>query len=300
MSSGADAGRPINGEDDVELAAMLRPLDGTRTVLARPDGARLHVLEAGVGAPVLLAHGYGGSLDQWSVVQPALVERGHRVIAYDHRAHGQSTPGNSGLSSRTLFEDLRAIVEHYDLHELTIVGHSMGTYAALGALGDISLQARVRLVVLASPQTGRMFKNALAARLLAPLALTRLATPLGRCRTISSMLVNLAVGADASPAAREASRRILAKLPHAATPLITIMDNESLEQLLPTLAVPIRVLWGTEDRLTPSWHAELITRTAPNAQLMRLPGIGHMVPWEAPDMIINAADPHDTPDSGYR
>jgi non-heme chloroperoxidase len=50
------------------------------------------------------------------------------------------------------------------------------------------------------------------------------------------------------------------------------------------------MLWGTEDIAAPAWHGQLIIDRAPHADLVRLPGIGHMVNWEAPDAITDAIE----------
>src|SRR5215831_2591940 len=95
------------------LPDLLRPLAGTEAMLERPDGTRLRVVEAGSGGDVLLVHGFGISADSWSLVQPALVARGRRVVAYDHRGHGRSTRGSDGIGSSQLRGDLQAVAEDY-------------------------------------------------------------------------------------------------------------------------------------------------------------------------------------------
>jgi pimeloyl-ACP methyl ester carboxylesterase len=64
------------------------------------------------------------------------------VIAYDHRGHGNATVGRDGFTTRALFDDLIAVVEHFDVHDLTIVAHSMGTFARMGALAVPAGSAR--------------------------------------------------------------------------------------------------------------------------------------------------------------
>jgi non-heme chloroperoxidase len=272
-------------------AAMLRVPQGTVGTLERPDGTRLHTLDAGTGTPVLLVHGGLASLNQWSLTQPALLDRGHRVIAYDHRGHGKSTLGRSGFTTRALFDDLVAVVEHFDLHDLTIVGHSMGTFASIGALAAPKLRARTRRVVLVSPMTGRLGSGSpRAIRMTLPLARSAVLPLLLRSRRARRLMAPRGLGHATSPDVREATERLLAAMPIAMAPRMRIFETETIEAVLPELDLPIRVLWGTADTAAPAWHGRLIVDRAPHADLVQLPGIGHMVNWEAPDAITDAIE----------
>jgi non-heme chloroperoxidase len=152
------------------LAEMLRVPTGTGEVVERPDGTRLWTTRAGSGRPVVLSHGIGITLGEWSLVMPELVERGFQVIAYDHRGHGKSTAGKDGYTEQALYDDLTAVVTHFDLDDAVLVGHSMGTAAVLGALAGPTLRPRVRAAVLAATTVGQIFEGApLPARLQAPL-----------------------------------------------------------------------------------------------------------------------------------
>src|SRR5262249_57818125 len=58
-----------------------------------------------------------------------LPRAGFRVIAYDHRGHGQSVAGTAGHSVENLALDLRTVLEAYDVRGAVLVGHSMGGVA---------------------------------------------------------------------------------------------------------------------------------------------------------------------------
>lgn len=236
----------------------------------------------------MLVHGYGIDATEWSLIQPALVDGGYRTIAYDHRAHGRSTIGSDGATSRALFDDLLGIAEHFDLHDAVIAGHSMGTFTTLGALAHPRLRARTRAAVLVSTETGHMLKGAPGARVLGPLARLGLMGAAGRSRWLGEQIAARAVGRGASAEIREATRLTLATVAGAAVPYIGVMQRETLEALLPALDVPLRLILGADDQLTPRWHSDLVVARAPDARLELLPGVGHMVNWEAPDVIVEA------------
>jgi pimeloyl-ACP methyl ester carboxylesterase len=80
----------------------------------------------GSGRPVVLIHGWPLSGRSWEAQVPALVEAGHRVVAYDRRGFGASSQPWDGYDYDTFTADLHALLEHLDLREVTLVGFSMG------------------------------------------------------------------------------------------------------------------------------------------------------------------------------
>jgi pimeloyl-ACP methyl ester carboxylesterase len=81
----------------------------------------------GTGQPVVLIHGYPLSGRAWDRQVPALLEAGHRVITYDRRGFGKSSQPATGYDYDTFAADLNMLLEHLDLREAVLVGHSMGT-----------------------------------------------------------------------------------------------------------------------------------------------------------------------------
>jgi len=81
----------------------------------------------GAGQPVVLIHGYPLSGRAWDKQVPALLEAGYRVITYDRRGFGQSSQPTIGYDYDTFAADLHALMEHLDLRDAVLAGHSMGT-----------------------------------------------------------------------------------------------------------------------------------------------------------------------------
>jgi non-heme chloroperoxidase len=110
----------------------------------------LYYEDHGGGQPVVLIHGYPLSGRAWDKQVPVLLEAGHRVITYDRRGFGQSSQPVAGYNYDTFAADLYALMEHLDLHDAVLAGHSMGTGEVtryLSAYGS----ARVAKGVLVSP-----------------------------------------------------------------------------------------------------------------------------------------------------
>jgi pimeloyl-ACP methyl ester carboxylesterase len=86
----------------------------------------LHYTDHGTGSPVVLIHGWPLSGRSWEKQVPALVEAGHRVIAYDRRGFGRSSQPWGPYDFDTLAADLHALLTALDLTGITLVGFSMG------------------------------------------------------------------------------------------------------------------------------------------------------------------------------
>lgn len=90
------------------------------------DGVNLFYRDWGEGKPVVFVAGWSLPSDQWNYQMLALLEQGMRVIAFDRRGHGRSSDPGRGYTLDTLADDLSAVLEALDLHEVTLVAHSMG------------------------------------------------------------------------------------------------------------------------------------------------------------------------------
>jgi pimeloyl-ACP methyl ester carboxylesterase len=94
------------------------------------DGVVLRGEQAGDGPPIVLLHGL--SATRRNVVQGSrhLIKRGYRLITYDARGHGVSSPGGS-YEYAELVDDLEAVLDHLDIDRTALVGSSMGAATAM-------------------------------------------------------------------------------------------------------------------------------------------------------------------------
>jgi non-heme chloroperoxidase len=86
----------------------------------------LHYTDQGTGRPVVLIHGWPLSGRSWEAQVAPLVEAGHRVVTYDRRGFGQSSQPWTGYDYDTFAADLDQLLSRLDLHDVTLVGFSMG------------------------------------------------------------------------------------------------------------------------------------------------------------------------------
>src|SRR5580658_368821 len=113
-------------------------------------GIEIYYKDHGTGQPVVLIHGYPLSGRGWDQQVPALLEAGYRVITYDRRGFGQSSQPVIGYDYDTFTADLSTLLEHLDLRDAVLVGHSMGTGEVTRYLGRYG-SARVAKGVLVAP-----------------------------------------------------------------------------------------------------------------------------------------------------
>jgi non-heme chloroperoxidase len=111
--------------------------------LTTTDGTEIYWTEQGTGRPVLFSHGWPLSSDAWQVELKMFADAGYRAIAHDRRGHGRSSKTGSGNDMDTYARDLAELVEHLDLRDLVVVGHSTGggevvRYAAQHGAGRVA------------------------------------------------------------------------------------------------------------------------------------------------------------------
>ena len=90
------------------------------------DDFGLYYKDWGHGKPVVFIHGWPLNADMWEYQMQSLARQGLRCIAYDRRGFGRSEQPAGGYDYDTLADDLKALLDTLDLHDVTLVGFSMG------------------------------------------------------------------------------------------------------------------------------------------------------------------------------
>ena len=113
------------------------------------DGTKLFVQDWGSGKPVLLLAAWTFNSSVWGSQIVALNAKGFRCVAPDRRGHGRSDMPMTGYDLDTLTDDVAAVIEQHDLHDVTIVAHSMGSIEAVNYLARHGADRIARLVLVA-------------------------------------------------------------------------------------------------------------------------------------------------------
>jgi pimeloyl-ACP methyl ester carboxylesterase len=278
---------------------LLAEPEGEETLITRPDGTVLRALAAGQGPPVVFVHGYTASVLEWNFVWDKLQARDFRVIALDQRGHGLSTLGSDGIGSEPMAADIAAVLEHFDVRDGVLVGHSMGGFVSIRAVLDHpELAQRLRGLVLFATWAGRVLDGAPQNRLQIPLLQHGILQRMLRNKTVAVLFGAAQCGARPSPAMISAFVESFNRHIDAHGPLLPIVRAFSVEDRYPRLgeiAVPTVVVVGSADRTTPPSHSHRMAAGIPRARLVTVPDAGHLLNWEATDELVEVIESFSVP-----
>ncbi|WP_307815727.1 alpha/beta hydrolase [Streptomyces sp. 7-21] len=278
------------------------PRSGFRTMtVVSTGGARLHTeIHGPDGAPtVVLVHGWTCRIAFWHPVLDELAAD-HRVVVYDLRGHGRTPPTPGACGTKALADDLCAVLDAtVPAGERAVVcGHSMGGMAVMAAADRPGLYARARAAVFCSTGADRLVPDstviplragALRSALQRRLLRTRL--PYGPVTPLSQRLVAaIALGPGAPPRLRARTARIVQSAPRRArAEWGAVLARLDLADRLGRLTLPVTLVHGEADRLTPPVHLERLASRLPEVtQTVLVPGAGHMTPLENPGAVAAA------------
>ncbi len=253
----------------------------------------LSYLDCGQGPTVLFIHGLLGSYRHWRHLVEAMKED-HRLLAPDLFGHGDSEKPMGDYSLGAHAATLRDLLDNLGIDKVTLVGHSLG--------GGIAMQfvylfpERVeRLVLVASGGLGRSVNPLLRSATLpgAEWVLPIIASGwvCGKAEVIGRAAASLGFrpGSDlteawhgfTSLADAESRRAFLATTRAVMDPggqTVTAHDHLPLAVAIPTL-----IVWGTRDRIIPSWHASTAHEAIPGSRVELFEGAGHYPHLDDPD-----------------
>jgi non-heme chloroperoxidase len=125
------------------------------------DGTRIYYKDWGKGPAVVFSHGWPLNADAWDGQMLFLVQNGFRTVAHDRRGHGRSSQPSSGNDMNGYADDLAAVIEELDLHDVTLVGHSTGGGEVARYIGrhGTSRVAKAVLIAAVPPQLLKTANN---------------------------------------------------------------------------------------------------------------------------------------------
>ncbi|WP_082448833.1 alpha/beta hydrolase [Mycolicibacterium peregrinum] len=94
--------------------------------LETTDRTDIHYTDTGSGPVLVFTHSWGLNSGQWNQVIDRLVDKGFRCVAYDRRGHGGSGAYDGEWTVDLPADDLARVLDHLDLDDVMLVGHSLG------------------------------------------------------------------------------------------------------------------------------------------------------------------------------
>lgn len=236
----------------------------------------------GTGTPVLLLHGVGSIWRAWSPVLPHL-EPHHDVIVPTLPGHGggAALEGNLAPSVEALADALEIQLDQLGLPRVHIAGNSLGGWLGI----ELARRGRALSLTLFSPAGAWRSQRSIEARA-AAIAIT--VGALAHCANYANFIAAngalrwLAMAAQVAhpgefPASiLAASIRASSHAP-AVMPLLRELPKQQVQPLPADRDYPVRLVWGTEDRVLPfdGFGAPMRDRI-PGVELVHLSGVGHV------------------------
>ncbi len=241
---------------------------------------RLYAAESGNDGPaVIFLHGFGDTHETWARIQSMLAKEA-RTIAFDLPGHGQSLEYPDAGNVKIAVAAVLAEIAARQVQPVHLVGHSMGgAVAALAALEQP--QAIASMTLLAPGGFGFEINHKLLKRYAHATDAETLGAALenmyGWNNAICEKTVRRLAAMRNNPRQREMLQKMAGGLHRDGRQ--GVIPRERLE----ALTMPVKVLWGTQDRVLPTRQAH------------RLPAMfathifedtGHMLPAEIPDAVV--------------
>lgn len=297
------------------LDAFVAPTPDRAGLVRASDGVQLYYEQDGpvdAAVTVVLVHGFCQTRDDLLFQRRAILDRfgsSVRIVSFDLRSHGNSQRSDSEHATiDQLGDDLHVVLrELVPSGRIVLIGHSMGGMTLL-ALADahpelFAADGRIAAVGLISTSTGKLAYLTLGV----PAGLARISDPLmnfalrgmrrraallerGRARVTDVAWVfveRLAFGPDVDPALVEFMARMIG-----ATPLDVIADfyatltsHDKERALVHLRDLPVAIICGEDDLITPADHSRAIAQLLPKSELVLVPATGHQVLLERPDLV---------------
>ena len=264
---------------------------------------------------VILLHGFPESHRTWRALAPLLSDK-FRLIMPDQRGFGDSDRPQEvdAYQTETLLADLFALADALGIERFALVGHDWGGAIAWAAAikGDPRVE---RLAIINSPHP-LIFQKSLIedeAQRAASQYMRAFRDPdfekfvegigfeaffdksFGKhvdLATIPAEERSTYIAQWSRPGALtamlnwyRASKMIVPQ------PGITVDVPDLVLRVFPKIAIPVRVIWGLEDKALLPIQLEGIGEIGDDVEVFPLKGVGHFAPWQAPEQVAEALGP---------
>ena len=242
------------------------------------DGIRVHYLVTGPenGKPVVLVHGLGGSAEDWRNLAPPLARAGYCVYMPDLPGFGRSErPASFSYSVRDQAHIVIGFMDAMHIDRVDLGGWSMGGWIVQIVASEIP--ARIQRLMLFD-SAGLHVDPDWDTRLFTPANATEI-DKLDALLMPNPPKVPGFVTRDVLRVTRERSwvvQRAMASM---------LTGQDVTDALLPTLEMPVLIVWGDLDHITPLAQGQTMAKLIPHAELDVFAGCGHLAPVQCTNEV---------------
>jgi pimeloyl-ACP methyl ester carboxylesterase len=253
------------------------------------DGGVVRWARLGTGGdPIVLVHGTAYSSFIWRDIATALALR-RTVFVFDHLGYGQSDKREGqDLTLATQAHRFVRLLDHWGLAEPSVVAHDIGGAIVLRAL--LLDRAGYRDLTMVDAVSGGRWEGGLFQLIRThPEVFEKLPEYAYESLVVSHFgnATHLGLRPDVlhaflapwrGPAGQAAYLRQYRQLSEA--------DTDPYEAKLADISVPVKLVWGRQDRILPPEHAEWLHERIPHAKLHWIADAGHLVQEDAPAQLL--------------
>lgn len=233
----------------------------------------------GEGTALVLLHGLGNDLTIWDADAEAFA-RHHRVIRPDLRGFGQSDKPPGPYSPEMLAGDVERLLALEGIDSAHVAGISMGGVIAQRLALDFPARVRSLTLISTSSEVGE--RAVTSWRRLADLIEQR---GFDERSADASRAFSPGFAAMYPEVVADLGRRNAANDPAAYAAAARAVGDYRWTEQLGRVDAPVLILQGLEDRLTPPGGSVKMQRALPRARLLMIPGAGHNLPFEQPELF---------------
>lgn len=240
------------------------------------DGATLSYETAGQGTALVLLHGLGGDRHVWDEDAPCFAAH-HQVVRPDLRGFGDSAKPPGPYSTEMYARDLLAVLDACEIGTAHLLGISMGGVVAQRFALDFPERVRSLILISTSSEVGPQ----------ATASWRRLADRIesrgfDERSADASRAVSTAFAARHPDTVAELARRNAACDPRAYAAAARAVSDYHFTAEIDRLTMPVLILQGLDDQLTPPGGAVKMSRALRYARLLMVAEAGHNLPLEQP------------------
>jgi pimeloyl-ACP methyl ester carboxylesterase len=239
------------------------------------DGVRIACRDRGAGEPVVFLHGTPSHSYIWRKVVPVIEAQGYRVIAYDLLGYGQSerpVDRDTSVAGQTVL--LERLLDHFGIERFALVAHDIG--GAIAQIFGTEQPERLEALILLDTVSYDSWPSETWRAIIGDHLDTYAAMAQDEFEAMVRRQLEMTV-ADPAHMAGETLEAYLA--PHRGAigrasffeHQVRHYDSKYTERVvdrLDRLTMPVRILWGAEDRWQPPTYADRLASDIPGAELV--------------------------------